>query len=118
MFLTSAYQWLWSGHDVSNHHVRRYTTREVEALVRRAGLEPVKTSYVNAILFPAIAVVRILERLVRRGKGFEARKDTGEVPGPINRLLIGLLAVEAWAVRRGRLPFGVSMVASATKPPA
>src|SRR4051812_40050263 len=32
VLLTSAYRWLWSGHDVANHHVRRYTSGQVEAL--------------------------------------------------------------------------------------
>jgi hypothetical protein len=45
-----------------------------------------------------------------------ARKDTGEVPAPVNRALIALLGIEARLLRRVDLPFGVSMVASARKP--
>ena len=116
VLLTSAYQWLWSGHDVSNHHTRRYLTKEVAALLRDAGLEPTKVSYVNSILFPPILVVRIIERLRRGSKEPEPHKDTGEVPGPANRLLLWLLGLEQRAIARGKLPFGVSIVASAVKP--
>ena len=55
VLLTSAYRWMWSGHDVSNHHVRRYRRHKVGDLVRRAGLEPQRVSYANAALFHPIS---------------------------------------------------------------
>ena len=116
VLLTSAYQWMWSGHDVSNHHTRRYLTKEVKALLRDAGLEPTKVSYVNSILFPPILVVRLLERLRRRGREPEPHKDTGEVPAPANRVLLWLIGIEQRIIDRAKLPFGVSIVASAVKP--
>jgi SAM-dependent methyltransferase len=122
VLLTSAYQWLWSGHDVSNHHTKRYLTKEITALLRDAGLEPAKVSYVNSILFPPILAVRLLERIRRGSEPPAPHKDTGEVPGPANRLLIRLLDLERRVLTRpakhAKLPFGVSIVARATKPPA
>lgn len=118
VLLTSAYRWLWSGHDVSNHHRRRYTVHEVDGLLRAAGLIPRRLSYVNFFLFPPIAAWRLVERAARMGRPPRPRKDTGRVPGPVNRLLAGLLEVEKAAVRRARLPFGISIVALAEKPPA
>ncbi|MFN8016873.1 MAG: class I SAM-dependent methyltransferase [Acidimicrobiales bacterium] len=112
VLLTSAYQWMWSGHDTSNHHVRRYTTRQVRSMLAAAGLGEVRSSYVNCFLFPPIAVVRLVERAMRRGRPPAPHKDTGEVPGPANRLLVALLGLEARLLRRTDLPFGVSMVAS------
>src|SRR5213078_89565 len=32
-----AYQWLWSGHDVINHHCRRYTRRSMQRAAERSG---------------------------------------------------------------------------------
>lgn len=116
VLLTSAYQWMWSGHDVSNHHTRRYLTRDVERLLVEAGLQPTKVSYVNSLLFPPILAVRLVERLRRGNRPPVPHKDTGEVPDLVNRLLIWLLDVERRIIDRSRLPFGVSIVASARKP--
>ena len=116
VLLTSAYQWLWSGHDVSNHHVRRYVRADIERLLRDAGLQPATVSYANTALFPGIAAVRAVERLRRGEKRPEPRKDTAEVPASLNRLLTGVLTLEGKVIRRRRLPFGVSIIAAATRP--
>lgn len=114
--LTSAYAWMWSGHDVSNHHVRRYRRRDLEATLISAGFTPVQVSYVNTLLFPPIAIVRLVERLLRHGRAPSAHKNTAELPAVFNRLLIGVLAIEARLMKWGSLPFGVSIVASACAP--
>ena len=114
--LTSAYQWMWSGHDVSNHHTRRYLTQHVGRLLREAGLEVDKLSYVNTLLFPLIALVRLVDVVRRRGRPPQPHKDTGEVPAFANTVLLRLLDLEHRLLRRGRLPFGVSIIARATKP--
>lgn len=116
VLLTSAYQWMWSGHDVSNHHTRRYVTKEIRQLLRDAGLRPDRVSYVNTLLFPPILVVRIVERLRRGNRPPAPHKDTGEVPTLVNRFLLALLGIERRLIERRGLPFGVSIVASATKP--
>ncbi|MGE3835128.1 MAG: class I SAM-dependent methyltransferase [Acidimicrobiia bacterium] len=113
VLLTSAYQWMWSGHDVSNHHTRRYRSRDVRRLLEGTGFRPAVVSYVNTVLFPPIAVVRAAERLARRGRSPAPHKDTGEVPAPLNRALLGVLGLERRAIARRPLPFGVSIVASA-----
>jgi SAM-dependent methyltransferase len=113
VLLTSAYRWMWSGHDVSNHHTRRYRAGEVRDLLASSGFRPVTVSYVNTALFPPIAVVDVLYRLRRGARPPAPHKDTGEVPGPLNRSLLGVLELERRAIRRRPLPFGVSIVASA-----
>ena len=116
VLLTSSYQWLWSGHDVSNHHVRRYLLRQVRGLVEGAGLRPERLSYVNTLLFPVILAIRVVERLRRGGGHPEPHKDTGEVPEPLNRVFVRLLEMEGRIIRRLPLPFGVSIIGRATKP--
>ena len=118
VLLTSAYQFLWSGHDVSNHHTRRYLARDVERLLSRTGLVPDKVSYLNTAMFPGILAVRVVERLRRGRRPPEPKKDTGEVPDRLNRVLTRVLELEGRAVERARLPFGVSIIARATKPVA
>ncbi len=116
VLLTSSYQWLWSGHDVSNHHVRRYVLRQVREMLEGAGLRSERLSYVNTLLFPVILAIRVVERLRRRGAPPEPHKDTGEVPEPLNRLFVRLLEFEGRMISRTPLPFGVSIIGRATKP--
>lgn len=116
VLLTSSYQWLWSGHDVSNHHVRRYLLRHVRELVEGVGLRAERMSYVNTLLFPVILAIRVIERIRRGSAQPEPHKDTGEVPEPLNRLFVRLLELEGRIIRRLPLPFGVSIIGRATKP--
>src|SRR4051812_34682848 len=58
-----AHQWLWSAHDVVNHHHRRYSKKTLVAAIRKAGLEPRKLGYFNSLLFPLAAAARLLGRM-------------------------------------------------------
>src|SRR5947209_5720063 len=116
VLLTSSYEWMWSGHDVSNHHVRRYTASELRSLLRVSGFDVERLSYVNSVLFPPIAALRVVQRLRRGQRPPAPHKDTGSVPAPVNRMLTGVLELERKTMARRPLPFGVSMVASATAP--
>ncbi len=111
ILLTSALMLLWSHHDVANEHRRRYSARQLDRIQQAAGWHILTTSYVNAFIFPAVAVVRVAQRLVRRtGSGKVAAYDMGPDLGLFNRLLRALLAVEAWLIIHGiRLPFGVDL---------
>jgi SAM-dependent methyltransferase len=105
-----AYRWLWSPHDDSHHHLRRYTARELRARVRAAGWRPVVESYFNSLLLVPIAAVRLLTR--SNGSDYER---TGPL---LNRALTLPMRAEAAAIARGaRLPAGVS-VAMVAEPAA
>jgi SAM-dependent methyltransferase len=109
LLLTSAFMFLWSQHDEANHHVRRYTARELQSKAARAGLKARYVSYQNAFLFPAAAAVRLWQRLCPPGG--EPRIDMFPMPEPINTVLAGLLALEGWLMTWTSLPVGVSLVA-------
>jgi hypothetical protein len=51
-----AFDWLWSQHDETFGHLRRYTAERLERVVRAAGLVPERTTYTNALIFPATAL--------------------------------------------------------------
>ena len=57
-----AFRFLWSGHDVFLEHKRRYTLEEIEAAMRDAGLEVVKSAYYFGLIFPLAAAVRLATR--------------------------------------------------------
>ncbi len=107
-----AWPWLYSEHDVAVHTCRRYRRGEVVRKLREAGLEPLWVTYANTLLFPAVALVRLLDKRHLAGEG-EAKSDLHPLPGALNSLLAGILGVEAHAAGRVPLPFGSSVTAVA-----
>jgi 2-polyprenyl-3-methyl-5-hydroxy-6-metoxy-1,4-benzoquinol methylase len=111
-----AFQFLWSGHDVINEHKRRYSRAELESKLERAGFRITTLSYYNTILFLPVALVRLARRAAHLD-GDPAKNPVGRVPGPVNRFLHHLFAVERHALTRLSLPFGVSLIAVARPDP-
>jgi SAM-dependent methyltransferase len=107
-----AHDRLRSRHDIAVHTRHRYGKRELVDKLERAGLKPVYVSYLNCFLFPFALVKRLVEpRLPQHDRGSALK----EVPPVFNRLLTGVLRLEAGIVRSGRLPFGLSLVAVARR---
>lgn len=103
-----AYQWLWSEHDVSLHHHRRYTVKSLMEAAARAGLKPVKRSYAISFSLPLVAGFRFVNKAL-------GRKTTSEtsyvaVPETVNRLFTKFLKAEAKLHQRVNLPAGTSVV--------
>lgn len=110
-----ALQFLWGNQDVISHHRRRYTLREVEARVRAAGFTPRRLSYFNALLFPAVAAVRVARRLRGEPTGPVKSDFTMTKPGLVNDVLTRVFAAEGRMLTRWRLPVGVSVVCLAER---
>jgi SAM-dependent methyltransferase len=105
-----AYQWLWSGHDVINHHKRRYTRSSLLAVAERAGWERWRTTYFNSFLLPVAILLRVLDRLIPRTT--ESSLDLWIPPQPMNWLLEQPLRFEAGLLGKGkRIPAGLSLLA-------
>jgi SAM-dependent methyltransferase len=105
-----AYQWLWSGHDVINHHYRRYTRRTLQRVGEEAGWQQVRTTYFNSLLLPAAILLRVLDRFNR--KTTESSLDLWVPPAPLNWLLERPLELEAAMIGcGGRIPAGLSLLA-------
>ena len=106
-----AHQWMWSAHDVANHHKRRYSRRTLRNLIEKSPLKLDKLGYFNSLLFP----LAIAERTASKLRG----KDNGDVrlpPAPLNAALRTIFATERYLVGRLPLPPGLSLfaIASAT----
>jgi SAM-dependent methyltransferase len=106
-----ALPWLWSQHDVTHHHFRRYTRGQLDATLRRAGLEPLRISYFNTLLFPAIAAVR----LCKKAFGMKEEGDDSMPSAFVNCVLKEIFGFESNLVGRVPLPFGVSLLAVAQR---
>jgi len=102
-----AYMWLWSQHDETHHHVRRYTAPRLRQVLTAAGWEPVVETYFNSILLAPIALVRVLTRRKQSANGSTDYELAG---GPLNSALETPMRAEASLIRRGAtLPAGVSI---------
>jgi SAM-dependent methyltransferase len=107
-----AYSWLWSEHDVSMHHHRRYTLGSLGERLSAAGWEPTASSYFFSAILPAVAAVRLVRKLV---PGRSRRSDLDLSPPAVGRALELVMRAEAWLIARGvRLPAGVSVGVACT----
>jgi SAM-dependent methyltransferase len=112
-----AYMFLWSDHDVSLHHHRRYVRKSLRASLERNRFRPVRVSHAMASIFLPVAVVRVLGRVLgrRRRGGAGARSSYVPTPAPVGAMLTALLRLEAAWLGRADLPFGTSVLALAAK---
>lgn len=104
-----AYQWLWSEHDVSLHHKRRYTTKSLAAAAEGSGLVVEKVSYAIAFSLPLVVGFRYINKLT--GKKHDSETSYVNVPSWMNKLFTWILGIEAKLHKYISLPFGTSVVA-------
>jgi SAM-dependent methyltransferase len=102
-----AYNWIWSQHDESHHHHRRYTLRRLRGSVASTGWEPLAGSYCFTTLLPAVAAVRAVRTRRPRQNG---HSDLALTPPQLNGVLELPGRVEAALIERGVvLPAGLSI---------
>jgi SAM-dependent methyltransferase len=114
-----AFTFLWSEHDVINHHRRRYRTDELQSRIEQAGLEVDRMTYCNTTLFPVVALMRLGQRALRsfrKNLSDEVNSDLHGYPGPVNEVLYRLMLLETKLLRRVDMPVGVSILAIARRP--
>jgi len=104
-----AHPWMWSAHDVVNHHKRRYTKKGFREVIERAGLKVELLSYFNSLLFPLAVAARLAGRLTGKEDS-----DDKLPPEPVNKALEFMFGLERYAIGRVPLPPGVSLVAIAS----
>jgi SAM-dependent methyltransferase len=100
-----AYAWLWSGHDVALGHRRRYTARRLRAVVAEAGFRVARVTYFNTLLFPALALVRVVKRFAG-----DTSHDLHPGSPALSVALERCFAFERHLVPRVSLPFGSSLL--------
>lgn len=102
-----AYQWLWSHHDDTHHHFRRYTLPRLRAVVTGSGWRVDRATYFNSLLLAPIAAARAVSKL---GGDGEERADYDKTPASLNAALELPMRAEARVIRRGgTFPAGVSI---------
>jgi len=107
-----AHAWMWSAHDVVNHHKRRYSKRSLRRLIKGSPMRLESIGYFNSLLFPAA----IAERLASKARGKEDA-DLKLPAAPLNTALERTFAAERHLVGRVPLPPGLSLYAVASVQP-
>ena len=100
-------------HSVLALEVRRYSRGSLRERLERAGFAIRRISYTNAAIFPAVAGLRLLQRVSGHE---ESEEEISIPPAPINAALSAALVVESALVRFVDMPFGSSLMALAQKP--
>lgn len=106
-----AFRFLWSGHDVFLEHMRRYRLSEIEAVMRKAGLEIVKGAYYFGFVFPLAAAVR----LATRGASRQPKSSLKKHGALTNSILTAVCMAELPLFPANRLA-GLSAFVLARKP--
>jgi hypothetical protein len=105
-----AHMWLWNAHDVVNQHKRRYSKASLTAVIDRAGLELVKITFYNTLLFPMVAARKVIDR----ARGAKSAHVSDTPPNAaLNFVLEAIFASEKYLLPSVNLPFGVSLLAIA-----
>jgi len=110
----AAFEFLKGAHDCAVDVDRRYTRRQLQALLEGAGFCVERLTYWNAAFTPPIALVRWLSR-GRSRQNEPPRSDFRAVPPILNSFFKHVAALELSASRHVSLPFGTSLFAVARK---
>ncbi|MFC1577266.1 class I SAM-dependent methyltransferase [Candidatus Omnitrophota bacterium] len=105
-----AYEFLKRRHDERVHTRRRYTKKDITRKLRDGRLDPVKVSYRNMFLFPAV----LISALSSAG-GKDAGSSLRRAAGPVNFALKNITKMENRIISRTGLPFGSSVFCIARK---
>lgn len=106
-----AFMFLWGVQDDISNHRRRYTMAGLKRVVREAGFEIERATYVNISFFAPI----LLGRLLMRASGFRPASENNLTIGALNGLLGRLLGAESSILRHVNFPFGVSVICVARR---
>jgi SAM-dependent methyltransferase len=96
-------------HDVVTHAARRFSRREMAALITGSGLQLVRSTGAYTFLVPPAAAMAVL----RRG---QSASDIDQHEGGLGGVLGGLARAERAVLRHVDVPFGLSVLAVGRKP--
>jgi len=105
-----AHRFFWTQMDDVLYHHRRYTLKTLRELFDDR-FEIVYCSYYNMLLFPVKACFVLFDRLKRKLSPSSAKRSYNDLPPAlVNNIFKHILMLESPLIRRGVVPFGVSLV--------
>jgi SAM-dependent methyltransferase len=111
-----AFMFLWTTRDERLHHFRRYTKNELKSKLSSSGFKINKCSYMHSFYFlPLLLIYKIKKLFGKKDNAADIKTDFSYVPGPVNKILTGMLILEAFWLKYLNMPFGVSLFCIAEK---
>jgi SAM-dependent methyltransferase len=114
-----AYQFLYANNDRVAQHERRYTRRRLARVFEQAGLEVVRNTHTNVLLFPlilpAVLGIKALEIVLQREANSEHTNLSWPIPRFVHDAFHAVFAAELPISRRINWPAGHSIAALARK---
>jgi ubiquinone/menaquinone biosynthesis C-methylase UbiE len=114
-----ALPFLFSKHDNSQGHFRRYNRKYLRKILESSGFKEERLSYFNTLLSFPIVVFRMLSKLEPFSglADFDAKINYDIYKAhAFNKLLASIFSLEATVLKKTDIPFGVSIVAFYKKP--
>lgn len=102
---------LWSAHDEVNNHFRRYSKSRLINLIDKQKNKLLYSTYFNTILFPAIFILRKMEKLFRKKDDNEKSDfDYYKTNRWLSDTLKKIFGWEVFLLRFVKFSFGVSLL--------
>jgi SAM-dependent methyltransferase len=112
----AAFSFLRRAHDVVDYGERRYTLRQLKAMLGSAGFHDVHATYFNFPAFPIALSLAIIDRLRPSPKQTNNVLELAVPPNWLNNTAGVILGIELTAIKAfGRMPLGVSIACIARK---
>lgn len=111
LLFVPAFMFLWGVQDDISNHRRRYRLPGLKRVVREAGFEVERATYVNISFFAAILAGRLLMRALRLRPESENNITIEFLNGALGRIF----GAESLALRHLNFPFGVSILCVARR---
>ncbi len=100
-----AFMLLWSVHDETNEHKRRYTKKGLEKKFIRQGFKIVRSTYWNCIMFLPVLIIKKLNKIIGRKDDFSHHTSL------VNSVFLKVLGLEKYLIMQDiNLPIGASIV--------
>lgn len=99
---------IFSGHDKSSGHFRRYSKLEIKNKLEKQGFEIIELYYWNSLLFPFLACKRLLSK--------NNNKSDISSYSRLENLLFKVLSLENFLIKKGcKFLFGASLIGVARR---
>ena len=105
-----AFNFLFGPHDINVHARQRYTKKELEEKLIKAGFKIKKSSYIFFFFFLPFAFCRLYDRYITK-----KNSHSTEISLLINKIIINIGRLEAGLLSITNFPFGSSIIVLAQK---